>query len=389
MNTPSEQPQHEPGLMPVLDRKFPQDIYHAAALLEDYFAREAGAHWEFMGIADRGLVSSLQEQLRTLRTPAPVPEDGGTLRYKDHIKGLEAKCVSQAAELTRAQATLKERADQLTAMHWVWCSGSCGEPLSKETIEIAVRNTDRMIDKFNGQNSNRAWKSLNEWPEEQEALVKAWRDITTALRENAALKSRLSKWEGETHEGYTDSPAKVNESLRAQLTEMKKSAEADFEIYHQVRLALVAAGCNEFKLVPEMLAELVDKRDALQSANAVLRGALEKIAARLQKPMNYQAACYDGIDLAKEALQSPSPAMVPVEDVKGWTQDHPKESGLYWLWQGDEEQSPFPVTVMYSGTSGKCFVATGHCGWTRHQEFEELEGAWWMPCVEPKHPSLK
>lgn len=71
---------------------------------------------------------------------------------------------------------------------------------------------------------------------------------------------------------------------------------------------------------------------------------------------------------------------------KEWTQAHPETQDLYWLWMGDEDQEPFPVSIMYSGTSGKCFVAMGQWGWNRHQEFEELEGAWWMLCVPPEPP---
>lgn len=74
-------------------------------------------------------------------------------------------------------------------------------------------------------------------------------------------------------------------------------------------------------------------------------------------------------------------------DWPAWTQTSPSHAGLYWLWQGDEDAAPFPVTVMYSGTSGECFLASGQWGWNRHQDCSELQGSWWMPCTEPALPT--
>lgn len=72
-----------------------------------------------------------------------------------------------------------------------------------------------------------------------------------------------------------------------------------------------------------------------------------------------------------------------------WTQTPPTESGLYWIWPGDPDGAPFPVNVMWSGTSGKCFLPMGQWGWTDAQDVdsEDLAGSWWMPLHEPLPPT--
>ncbi len=45
-----------------------------------------------------------------------------------------------------------------------------------------------------------------------------------------------------------------------------------------------------------------------------------------------------------------------------WTKTPPKEQGFYWHWNGDLDCGPFPLHVLYSGTSGKCFVGLGQSG---------------------------
>jgi hypothetical protein len=51
--------------------------------------------------------------------------------------------------------------------------------------------------------------------------------------------------------------------------EAERVGQADFEIYHQVRLQLVNAGCDEFKLVNEMVDELIAQRDQARASVSV------------------------------------------------------------------------------------------------------------------------
>lgn len=67
-----------------------------------------------------------------------------------------------------------------------------------------------------------------------------------------------------------------------------------------------------------------------------------------------------------------------------WTQTPPKEGGLYWLWLGDEDSAPIPVTVMSNEWSA--WVAPGQWGWNRAQDMDELANAWWKPCETPSLP---
>ncbi len=72
----------------------------------------------------------------------------------------------------------------------------------------------------------------------------------------------------------------------------------------------------------------------------------------------------------------------------GWTQTPPTESGLYWLWGGDPDDSPpFPVTVMRGGSPDHCWIAPGQWGWNHAQDFDQWENAWWKPCNSPSLPT--
>jgi hypothetical protein len=67
-----------------------------------------------------------------------------------------------------------------------------------------------------------------------------------------------------------------------------------------------------------------------------------------------------------------------------WTQTPPSETGIYWLWQGDEDSAPIPVQV-YSNDQGT-HVAPGQYGWTRWQTIDELANSLWAPCNPPSDP---
>lgn len=69
-----------------------------------------------------------------------------------------------------------------------------------------------------------------------------------------------------------------------------------------------------------------------------------------------------------------------------WTKDVPKQMGIYWHWNGDEDSAPLPYHVRRSGTDGKCFVTAGQYHIEKAFNCEEL-GGWWMPIETPELPS--
>jgi hypothetical protein len=68
-----------------------------------------------------------------------------------------------------------------------------------------------------------------------------------------------------------------------------------------------------------------------------------------------------------------------------WTQTPPTEQGTYWHWNGDDDSAPVPIFVLYSGTSGKCFVSMGQLGMDHATDCDEY-GGWWKPLPDPKTP---
>lgn len=69
-----------------------------------------------------------------------------------------------------------------------------------------------------------------------------------------------------------------------------------------------------------------------------------------------------------------------------WRKEYPNEQCLWWHWNGDEDSMPYPVEVMYSGTTGGYFVAMGQHGWNHPQEFADMGGLW-CKVNEPGMPS--
>lgn len=105
------------------------------------------------------------------------------------IKDLEALIAAQRREIRNMQVVAERKNLELDALHFVWCSGQCGKPLSKEIVEEAIRNTDRLILKFNGQRSSRAWRLLSEYPDDQKALLYSWGHYRAMVdREQKAIK---------------------------------------------------------------------------------------------------------------------------------------------------------------------------------------------------------
>lgn len=68
-----------------------------------------------------------------------------------------------------------------------------------------------------------------------------------------------------------------------------------------------------------------------------------------------------------------------------WTRTPPVEQGEYWHWNGDVDCAPFPLSVMYSGTARKCFVALKdtHSG---QAEWCDMYGGWWLRIQQPSLP---
>ena len=70
----------------------------------------------------------------------------------------------------------------------------------------------------------------------------------------------------------------------------------------------------------------------------------------------------------------------------GWTKTPPTIQGEYWHWNGDEDSAPLPMFVLWSGTSGKCFVSRGQLGIENAVDCDEY-GGWWMPLYAPPLPN--
>jgi len=65
-----------------------------------------------------------------------------------------------------------------------------------------------------------------------------------------------------------------------------------------------------------------------------------------------------------------------------WSKEPPSRQGLYWHWSGDLDAGPIPLSVMWSGFSGKCFVSIGQYGITQAIDCDEY-GGYWQPAIEP------
>lgn len=67
-----------------------------------------------------------------------------------------------------------------------------------------------------------------------------------------------------------------------------------------------------------------------------------------------------------------------------WSADPPTEQGWYWHWSGNPDDAPFPLSVLWSGTSKTCFIARGQVG--EDAVFCDKYGGYWTPVVEPRIP---
>jgi hypothetical protein len=73
------------------------------------------------------------------------------------ILKLEYKIHGLKEQVTRLREALERKNRELDGLHYVWCSGGCESgthrwtvgKLDEETVNLAVRNVNRMVDHFN------------------------------------------------------------------------------------------------------------------------------------------------------------------------------------------------------------------------------------------------
>lgn len=80
-----------------------------------------------------------------------------------------------------------------------------------------------------------------------------------------------------------------------------------------------------------------------------------------------------------------SAAPTPPVTGSAWTKELPTEQAWYWWWNEHTDDAPVPISVMYSGTSKKCFVATGQMGIKQAMDCDKF-GGMWMRIDEPAQP---
>lgn len=59
-----------------------------------------------------------------------------------------------------------------------------------------------------------------------------------------------------------------------------------------------------------------------------------------------------------------------------WSKDPPTEQDWYWHWNLDPDCAPLPTSVLFSGTSQKCFVSAGQLGIEEAIDCDAYGGAW-------------
>jgi hypothetical protein len=69
-----------------------------------------------------------------------------------------------------------------------------------------------------------------------------------------------------------------------------------------------------------------------------------------------------------------------------WVKTTPTVQGWYWHWNGDEDSAPSPLSVLWSGTSGKCFVSMGQAGISEAVDCD-VYGGWWLELKVPETPN--
>lgn len=94
-------------------------------------------------------------------------------------------------DLTAREEALRRKNLELDALHFVWCSGGCetgvhrrngkgSEAVTREVVEEAIRNTDRLIEWFGQHEFKRQWREMDAGAQ---ARYRAYQEENTRLRE--------------------------------------------------------------------------------------------------------------------------------------------------------------------------------------------------------------
>lgn len=106
----------------------------------------------------------------------------------DHLKTiqqLEQKIKDQKHQLKICNESLQIKNKELDALHYIWCTGGCEkgihryheEPLTKELVELATRNTNRLITYFNNIEFQKLYDPSRRKDKEIELIKSAYKDI--------------------------------------------------------------------------------------------------------------------------------------------------------------------------------------------------------------------
>jgi hypothetical protein len=89
--------------------------------------------------------------------------------------------------------------------------------------------------------------------------------------------------------------------------------------------------------------------------------------------------CLPGWHLEALYRAAPLPRQAAVRGE--WSDKPPTEQAWYWHWNGNQDDAPFPLSVLYSGTAKKCFVSMGQVD--EGAVFCDVYGGYWLRMIEP------
>jgi hypothetical protein len=113
---------------------------------------------------------------------------------------------------------------------------------------------------------------------------------------------------------------------------------------------------------------------------------MDGVGGKLSAHCNVPSGDADKLSLfCIQVTRGVEPAQAFYESYCEWSKEPPTEQGEYWHWNGDEDCAPFPMFVLFSGFSGKCFVSRGQLGIERAIDCDQY-GGWWMRVIAPAVP---
>ena len=206
-------------------------------------------------------------------------------KYKANRDEQAEQLAATKAELAHAQYNNRTRNLELDGLHYVWCDGGCrggihrfGEhpPLTQEMVELAVRNTNRLLRWFVNKEFKANGHQLPDWCKKYAYFENAVTNIEQA-DEIAALTDTLKRTE------YTD--AKRIRELESTRVSLEKEVDAlTKERDH------LAADNNEVRLEACILRQDIEKLQARVNA-------LEAAGTKLHIDMTELAHCVYGDEL--------------------------------------------------------------------------------------------